>query len=284
MFVVRILSRLPLAILYMLSDFIFLIVFHLVKYRRKITKRNIKNAFPEITTAGIDVIEKAFYHNLCDYAVETLKLLTMSKEDLGNRMVYKNPELIEPFKVMGQSVIYVTSHQFNWEWLVAAGNFSLPIPVDFVYQPLHSKFFNRFTLCIRTRFGAYPVKRADVAREMIKRKHLVRGVAIVADQFPGHGNDKRYWTTFLNQETAFFQGINQLVYMTQFPVFFAKVSHPKRGYYEIELEQIGHPSYEKDDYTMLENYIKATERVIKGNPSGWLWSHNRWKKTKTELS
>lgn len=284
MFFARILSRLPLSILYLLSDFIFLMVYHLFKYRRKITMRNLKNSFPELSAARIYAIEKTFYRNLCDYAVETLKLLTIGQDELGTRMVYKNPELIEPFKAMGQSVIYVTSHQFNWEWLVAAGSFSLPLPVDFVYQPLHSKFFNHFTLDIRTRFGAYPIKRADVAREIIKRKSLVRGVAIVADQFPGHGNDKRYWTTFLNQETAFFQGINQLAYMTQFPVFFAKVSHPKRGYYEIELEQIGQPPYEKDNYSMLENYVKATERVIKSNPSGWLWSHNRWKKTKADFN
>ena len=283
MLVARLLSRLPLSVLYLFSDFIFLIVFHLVKYRRKITGRNLKNAFPELTPSGLYAIEKRFYHNLCDYAVETLKLLTISQEDLGRRMVYKNPELIEPFKARGQSVIYVTSHQFNWEWLVAAGSFSLPLPVDFVYQPLHNTFFNRFTLYLRTRFGAHPIKRADVAREIIKRKHLVRGVAIVADQFPGHGNDKRYWTTFLNQETAFFQGISQLAYMTQFPVFFAKVTHPKRGHYAIELEPIGNPPYQKNENAMLENYVKATERVIKANPAGWLWSHNRWKKTRAQL-
>lgn len=283
MFVVRIFSRLPLPILYLFSDFIFLITYHLLKYRRKITMRNLKNAFPEKAPDELRAIERGFYRNLCDYAVETLRLLTMSKQELNKRMVYKNPELIEPFKAAHQSVIYLTSHQFNWEWLVAAGNFALPLPVDFVYQPLHNKFFNRFTLFIRTRFGAYAIRRADVAREIIKRKHLVRGVAIVADQFPGHGNDKRYWTNFLNQETAFFQGINQLAYMTQFPVFFAKVSRAKRGFYEIELEPIAQPPYEKDNYTMIENYARATERVIQGNPSGWLWSHNRWKKTRKDV-
>lgn len=242
--------------------------------------RNLKNAFPERDEIEIKTIEKNFYRNLCDYAVETLKLLTISKAELNRRMVYENPELIIPYKNKGQSVIFVTSHQFNWEWLVAAGNFALPLPVDFVYQPQSSNFFNTFSLQIRTRFGAYPIKRATVAREIIKRKDIIRGVAIVADQFPGHGNDKRYWTTFLNQETAFFQGINQLAIMTQYPVFFAKVKHPQRGLYHAEFIKISDPPYIKDSFAMIENYIKATEEIIKAEPEGWLWSHNRWKNKK----
>lgn len=244
--------------------------------------KNMRNAFPDVEDKTIRGYEKQFYRNLCDYSMETLKLLTISKEELSKRMVYLNPQIIVPYQQKKQSVIYVTSHQFNWEWLVAAGNFSLPIPVDFVYQPPSSEFFDQFSLQLRTRFGAHPIKRAEVAREVIKRRDRVRGVAIVADQFPGHDNDKRYWTTFLNQDTAFFQGINQLSFMTQYPVFFAKVNHPKRGFYEIELVKIAEPPYEKDNFDMIENYIKATEEVIKKDPAGWLWSHNRWKKKRTD--
>jgi len=246
--------------------------------------QNLKNSFPEKTDIEIKAIEKKFYANLCDYSMETLKLLTIDREDLRARMVYKNPELVTPYKEKNQSVIYVTSHQFNWEWLVAAGSIALPLPVDFVYQPPSSNFFDQFSLFSRTRFGGYPIRRADVAREIIKRREITRGVAIVADQFPGHDNDKKYWTTFLGQETAFFQGINQLAIMTQYPVFFAKMSHPKRGYYEVELVPVSSPPYEKDNFDMIENYVKATELVIKNDPAGWLWSHKRWKKKRSEVN
>ena len=221
MFFLRILSQLPFSVLYLFSNFLFFVTYRLIKYRRKIVVKNLKNSFPESDDATIRAHEKEFYKNLCDYSVETLKLLTISEEDLKERMVYLNPEVITPYRDKSQSVIYVTSHQFNWEWLVAAGSIYLPIPVDFVYQPPSSKFFDQFSLLLRTRFGGHPIKRADVAREIIRRKDIVRGVAIVADQFPGHDNDKRYWTTFLNQDTAFFQGVNQLSYMTQYPVFFS---------------------------------------------------------------
>lgn len=284
MFFLRILSRLPFPVLYLFSDFLFFVSYRVIKYRRKIVIQNLKNSFPEKAEKEIKAIEKKFYANLCDYSVETLKLLTISKEDLRARMVYKNPELVSPFKEKNQSVIYVTSHQFNWEWLVAAGSIALPLPVDFVYQPPSSGFFDQFSILSRTRFGGYPIRRADVAREIVKRRGITRGVAIVADQFPGHDNDKRYWTTFLGQETAFFQGINQLAFMTQYPVFFAKMSHPKRGFYEIELILISSPPYEKDNFDMIENYVKETELVIKNDPAGWLWSHKRWKKKRSETN
>lgn len=282
MFFLRILSRLPFSVLYLFSDFLFFVSYRLVKYRRKVVLKNLKASFPESDDATIKTYEKEFYRNLCDYSVETLKLLTISKWDLEKRMIYVNPEIIIPYKDKKQSVIYVTSHQFNWEWLVAAGSIYLPIPVDFVYQPPSSRFFDQLSLRLRTRFGGHPIKRADVAREIIRRKDIVRGIAIVADQFPGHDNDKRYWTTFLNQDTAFFQGVNQMSYMTQYPVFFAKMNHPRRGYYEVELVKIAEPPYEKGNFDMIENYIKATEEVIKKNPAGWLWSHNRWKKKRTD--
>ncbi len=283
MFFLRILSRLPFPVLYLFSDFLFFVTYRVTKYRRKVVIVNLRNSFPEQDERTIRAYEKKFYRNLCDYSVETLKLLTITKSELEKRMTYLNPEVIEPYRDKRQSVIYVASHQFNWEWLVAAGSISLPIPIDFVYQPPGNEFFDRLSLLLRTRFGGYPIKRADVAREIIRRRGMVRGVAIVADQFPGHDNDKRYWTTFLNQDTAFFQGVNQLSYMTQYPVFFAKMTHPKRGYYEAELIKIADPPYQKDNFDMIENYIKATEEVIKNDPAGWLWSHKRWKKKRTDL-
>jgi len=273
-------SRLPLSILYYLSDFLFFVGYRLIRYRRAVVWRNLTKAFPEKTIEELRQIEKDFYQNLCDYAVETLKLLTISEEELRRRMVYKNLELVREYVQKSQSVIYLASHQFNWEWLLAAGPFYLHPAIDFVYQPQSSEFFNEFSLITRTRFGTYPVKRAQVAREALKRKGLVRGVAIVCDQFPGLNHDKRLWTKFLNQDTAFFQAINQLGILTQYPVLFGAVRKIKRGYYETEMIPISTPPYEKENTSIIENYIIATEKIIKEQPEGWLWSHDRWKKSR----
>jgi Kdo2-lipid IVA lauroyltransferase/acyltransferase len=276
MVLLKLLSRIPLPALYLFSDFLFFISYYLVSYRLKLVRKNLKHSFPEKSEQEIKLIEKQFYKNLCDYAVETLKLLTISKGELTQRMKFVNLDLAKKFIDNRKSVIMLASHQFNWEWMLAVG--SLNHPVDFVYQKQSSNLFNNFSVAGRTRFGAYPIKRQVVARESITRKNLTRGIAIVADQFPGRGRDKKYWTNFLNQQTAFYQGISQLAVMLQYPVFYLAIRKKKRGYYEAEYMLLDEPPYEKNSDRVVDLYAKATEKVIQENPAGWLWSHNRWKK------
>lgn len=278
MFFLRLISRLPLAILYRVSDFLFLLSYYIIRYRRSLVKKNLRNSFPEKSKAERARIEREYYHNLCDYAVETLKLLTIKREDLEKRVVFTNTEVVEKYKSQNQSVLMLASHQFNWEWLLAAGNINLPMSLDFVYQPINSMLTDRLLLTCRTRFGAHPIKRNELAREVIKRRNVLHGTAIVADQYPGHKRDKRYMTTFLNQETAFFYGTNQLAAMTQYPVLFTEIRKVKRGFYEVTFVPLAEPPYEKNSDEIIDRYAKAAEKLIHQYPSGWLWSHNRWKK------
>jgi len=277
MFLLRLLSYLPFPILYLFSDFLFLVSYRLISYRKKIVRKNLQNSFPEKTQAEIKAIEKQFYKDLCDYAVETLKLLSISATELKRRMVYKNPEIVKEFADKNQSILLLTSHQFNWEWLLTSGCLYLPLGVDYVYQKQSSKTFNAFSLAGRNRFGAFPIERSQVGRETIKRKNILRGVAIMADQFPGHARDKKLWTKFLNQNTAFFLGLSQVAYMTQYPAVFYGVRKIKRGYYEAEGFVVSRPPYVKDSQQIVEDYAKAAEKIINQYPAGWLWSHNRWK-------
>jgi len=280
MFFLRLFSRTPLPVLYLLADFLFFMAYRVVGYRRKMVRKNLRNSFPEMTEKELKATERQFYKNRCDYGVETLKLLTISAEELKRRMVYKNPEILDEFAKKNQSVLLLTSHQFNWEWLLASGCLYLPLGVDFVYQKLSNKTFNEFSLQSRSRFGAHAVERSQVGREAIKRKEILRGIAIMADQFPGHWHDKKFWTTFLHQRTAFFMGVSQLAYITQCPAFFFSVKKIKRGYYETEGVLISVPPYEKESEKIVEEYAKEVEKSIRANPSSWLWSHNRWKDRK----
>ena len=277
MFLLRLLSYLPFPILYLFSDFLFLVSYRLISYRKKIVRKNLQKSFPEKTEAEIKAIEKQFYKDLCDYAVETLKLLSISATELKRRMVYKNPEIVKEFADKNQSILLLTSHQFNWEWLLTSGCLYLPLGVDYVYQKQSSKTFNAFSLAGRNRFGAFPIERSQVGRETIKRKNILRGVAIMADQFPGHARDKKLWTKFLNQNTAFFLGLSQVAYMTQYPAVFYGVRKIKRGYYEAEGFVVSRPPYVKDSQQIVEDYARAAEKIINQYPAGWLWSHNRWK-------
>lgn len=274
----RFISRLPFSILYSISDCLFILSYYIVHYRKKLVRMNLVNSFPEKSEEEISKIEKEFYRNLCDYAVESLKLLTISASQLKKRMRYTNPDLVFKYRDQNQSVLLLSSHQFNWEWLLASGMLSLKLPIDFVYQPINLPFMDTLLQTCRTRFGGYAIKRNDVARELIKRKNIVRGLAIVADQYPGHENDKKYELKFLNQDTVFFYGSQQMASLTQFPALYGVVERVRRGYYTCTLVKVGEPPYEKNDGVVIERYAKVVQKVIENHPSGWLWSHNRWKK------
>ena len=267
----------PFWALYAISDILFVISFYLVRYRRKVVSKNLENSFPEKSAAERRKIEKEFFRNLCDYAVEMLKLLTISQQELASRVLFKNPEICQQYISQGQSLLNLASHQFNWEWLLTAGSFKLPGQMDFVYQPVSNSFFDQFSLISRTRFGAYPIRRDEVAREIVKRKTLVRNIALVGDQYPGLRQDKKYHTRFLNQDTVFFYGSNQLAILTQYPVMYYALRKIRRGYYETTIVELARPPYEKDSHNVVEKYIEEVERVIRDRPAEWLWSHNRWK-------
>ena len=282
MFFLRLLSRLPFGVLYLLSDFFFFVSFYVVRYRRKLVRRNLKNSFPEKSAKEIDAIEREFYRNLCDYGVEMMKLLTMDKEELRKRMTFEGMDRLQEFAKNKQSILFLASHQFNWEWLLVSASITFPFEIDFVYQPVGSDLFEKFSLQSRTRFGAYAIKRQDVAREFVKRKNIVRGVATVADQYPGYKHDKKYQSDFLNQETVFFLGTNNMALMSQYPALYYSVKKVKRGHYVGIPHVVGAPPYDKSGYTVIENYIRETEAAIRQDPALWLWSHNRWKKRHLE--
>jgi KDO2-lipid IV(A) lauroyltransferase len=278
MLLLRLLSRLPFYFLYLISDFLFLFIFYVLRYRRKLVLKNLRNSFPEKDEESLQKIARQFYRNFCDYGVETLKLLTISESELTKRFTFGNQELVERYAREKQSVIYLAAHQFNWEWGMVSASAALPLALDFVYQKVNSKFFNVLILACRSRFGAYAVERQKVARESITRRHILRGIATVTDQYPGHVRDKRYIAKFLNQETAFFFGANQIAYLTQYPVFFFNIEKLKRGFYRGSFNPVGEPTYEKTDTNVIEGYIKALEESISKNPENYLWTHDRWKK------
>ena len=175
MFFVRLLSRLPFPILYLISDVLFIFGYRVFGYRKKMVRRNLESSFPEKSQKEIKLIEHSFYRNLCDYAVETLKLMTIKPEALKKRVVYKNLEIIEACERNNQSVLFLASHQFNWEWITAAGNLWLPLPADYVYQAQRSEFVNRFSVLTRGRFGSKAIKRSEVMRDIVRNKNKLRG-------------------------------------------------------------------------------------------------------------
>jgi len=277
MILLRRMARLPLSILYLFSDMLGFLAFYVLKYRYKVVIENMQKSFPEKSEKEIKRLTKQFYFNLSDWVVETLKASEMSENDLKKRVKFLNTAPLENHLKNGKSVIVMATHQFNWEWMLLAGGVYFNVPVDAIYQPLSNKKVEEFILQIRSRFGGLPIPKDEALPVVLKRIKEQRIIGLVADQIPAKDNQHKYWTNFLNQDTAFFMGAESLPKMTQMPVVLMAINKVKRGYYEVKLEEIAQPPYDFQQVQILPVYVRKAEEQIKSNPDGWLWSHRRWK-------
>ncbi|MCS6967638.1 MAG: lysophospholipid acyltransferase family protein [Cytophagales bacterium] len=277
MFLVRWVSRLPWKIIYTLSDLLFFIAYYLLQYRKDVVKNNLMLAFPEKSQQERNIIAKQFYRNLCDVILEIIKTLTISVEELNERIRVANPELLEEYLQSNQSVIVMTGHLGNWEWIPQVLKPMFP-QYSFcpVYKQLSDAFSNNLMLQIRSRFGIEPILKEHTLREVAKRRKAgqVFCLGLVADQSPAK-HELEFKTNFFNIPTYFYTGGEKLARQTGFPVLYAVVQRLKRGCYVLEFEKL-QPSLQSSNQ-IIKTYVDLLEKSIKKQPADWLWSHKRWK-------
>lgn len=283
MWILKLISRLPFPALYFFSDVLFVVAYHVAGYRKKVVFDNLKNSFPEKSEAEIRKVARGFYRNLADVIVETIKGYSISRTELKKRVKMKNPELLDRNFDMGRSCIAMLPHLCNWEWIGLACSIYLRLEIDVVYQRLVNKTANSFMWGVRTHFGAVPIEKKMVFRDLVKRKDVVKAIGMLADQSPARG-ENRYWTTFMNQDTAFFAGSEKIARRFGYPVYFIAMRRVKRGFYEMEFHTIAEPPFEQPEGWIMETFAKKAEEVIRNNPSDYLWSHKRWKLSKPETA
>ncbi|KEO75074.1 lysophospholipid acyltransferase family protein [Anditalea andensis] len=276
MFLFRIISYLPLNILYLFSDFIYLLACYVFKYRAKIIDDNLLHAFPEKTTKERAYIKKKFYRNFTDSLAETIKFLTITKEGLAERMTLINADLVTDRVRRGETVIGICGHFFNWEANLLAFTSSLHDKCEVVYLKVNNPFFENFMYAMRSRFGGNLVERSQFQRNFIKKRNEPRLIVLAADQRPHHA-DIRYWATFMNRETAFFEGAEKLAKKFNNPVIFGTAHKPKRGHYVFTYQLLAEPPHDQQPHSITDRFIELTEQNIREEPALYLWSHNRWK-------
>jgi Kdo2-lipid IVA lauroyltransferase/acyltransferase len=273
---IKFFSRLPMRALYALSAFLYVLAFYVVRHRHQVIREQLEKAFPDSSGAQRQLIHKQFLKNFCDVMVEVLKSASMTESDLCARMKILNLNVARRYLDAGQSVMFVTSHLCNWEWLLHGVTLQLGYPVDAAYKPLHDQWAERLMLKIRSRFGARLVPAKELLADFLRRRGIVRAVAMNADQAPV-STDKRYWTRFLGQDTAFYIGAEQIARATRLPVMYVAVRRIRRGYYEVELKPLWDGREATEPNTVTERYARACELDVLKSPADWLWSYRRWR-------
>jgi KDO2-lipid IV(A) lauroyltransferase len=236
----------------------------------------LRNAFPERSEREIGTLTEQTFRNLADTLVEIIKGIGISRDELERRMEITASSRVHELYDQGRPLLFLSAHYCNWEWLLLYSCMHLPHPLMGAYQPFHDRRFDEFMLEARTRFGGELVPATDLTRQILKRRKTLRTLTILADQSPARG-ERKHWTTFLNQDTAFIDGTDSLVWLTKMPVIFVSTKRVKRGHYDVVLKVIAEPPYEKNAHTVVERYARELEAMIQADPAAWLWSHRRWK-------
>jgi KDO2-lipid IV(A) lauroyltransferase len=282
MFFFQLLSKLPFFVLYRIADVLYVLVYYVIGYRKKVVFQNLSNSFPEKSDAEIRKITKGFYKNFADVFVDTIKLLSVDKKDLEKWIIVEGGEIVENYYKSGDVILIMSNHLASWE-LIPHRTAQYGIPCDVVYKQLSNPFFEKLMFTLRSRFGTKPIKMQHIFRDMVKRKGEARIVGIISDQ-AAESPDTAYWATFLHQETDFFMGTEKMARSFNYPVVYAELIRISRGKYCLrfsELVQRPYTTIPMGDIT--ETYIRALEKSIQANPSDWLWSHRRFKHKRKSL-
>lgn len=279
-------ALLPFWALYVLSDVFYVLVYKIVGYRLKVVRRNMATAFPEKSKKELKTLEKRFYHHFCDYFFETIKLLHISEKTIEKRMKFINMELAKELTKDGTSSLMFLGHYGNWEWVpsITLPLKDTPISLGQIYRPLKNKAFDDLFLKIRSRFGSFGVPKNDTLRAIIRMRKEGKQTMIgfMSDQTPSV-NNIHYWTTFLNQDTPVFTGVERIAKQTGFLVFYLDIQKIKRGYYTGTVKLISADPKNEPDFKITETYIREMEKSILRDPAYWLWTHKRWKWTREEV-
>ena len=271
-------SLLPMRLLYVLADGLYILIYHVFGYRKKVVMGNLFIAFPEKTEADRIKIAKQFYLNFSDYLIEFIKQLSASEAFLKKRFTISTDglhELNELYKTGRPCQIHL-GHTFNWEWGQLILKNSTPYKLMVVYMPISNKIFEKIFYDSRTRSGSIFLPATSMRAAMAVHHDTQYLLGLVADQNPG-ALSSAYWVNFFGKPTAFVSGPEKAARLRNIPVFFAHIEKPKRGYYHTILKMGElNPSQLKEGELTLR-YVKYLQEVIQQNPDMWLWSHRRWK-------
>ena len=271
---------LPFSLFYVISDLIYIILFYLIGYRRKVVRANLKLTFPELSEVEIKTTEKAFYKHMCDVFLETIKTMKISKDELNRRYHIVNPDLLQQME-SENSVLILIPHYGNWEWIIVA-NDVLNTKGYAVYQKIGNQYFDALIKRIRARWNTTLIHQKEMVRTILR--NLEEGIdavyGVVSDQSPMRHRTK-YWRTFMGIRVPVFDSPEILARKFDLAVAYARIEKLKRGHYQVEFVPITPNGKNTKEHEITDRFIELTEQSIRSNPAYYLWTHRRWKHRET---
>ena len=275
--IIYLIASIPFNVLYVFSDFLRLIIYNLLGYRKKIVRSNLRKAFPHKSEDDLKWIEKRFYKHFCDITLEAFKSLKISSEEMQKRMVFKNLDVLTQFEKGNRSVIIMCGHYASWEWMLSIGYHTVSQGYG-IYTPIMNKYLNKLIIKIRKKHRGNLISRYS-AIQQIKNLHDEGNIAVygfVSDQSP-RPKPKSYWRPFLGVKVPVFVGAEMVARELDFGVVYAKINRVKRGYYEASFELISDQPKKTKLNRITDTFTEWLEQDIYSDPTQYLWTHKRFK-------
>lgn len=278
-FFLKLFSHIPFGVLYVLSDGLFYVLYYVVRYRRKIVRRNLTESFPEKNEQEIRLIEKKFYRYFADQVLESTKMASILPEEMSKRMKFTNVEAANAMFREGKTIALYMGHYGNWEWVS-----SIPLCIDKevqavqIYHKLRNKSMDRLMLHLRERMGSISVEMRKTARYVtgVASEGKVCLIGFIADQSP-RKKEVRHFIPFLHHQTPVLTGTEKIIKHYGLDAWFLNVKRLKRGYYEAELVRMHDNPQSLPDFELTAIYYRMLEQMIQNRPELYLWTHKRFK-------
>lgn len=275
-----IVSMLPFRILYFVSDLLYILMYYVIGYRKKVVKENLNLVFPNKSEAELRIILKRFYHHLCDMIVESIKSMNISIGSMKSRYKFSNLDIITDYEKQNKSIILMCAHYGSWEWIFILQTYTTHRSYA-IYKRLQNKYFDRLVKSIRARYNSYLIttKETFSVMEEARKKGILSMSGFASDQSPKKGK-ARYWADFMGINVPVHIGAEALAKKLDMPIVFFSVKRMKRGYYEATFQTLAEKPKSFKDYDITDRFLKLVEAQINEAPEYYLWTHNRWKHRK----
>lgn len=276
-------AYLPSSVLYKLGDVLAFVLRDLLGYRKKVVLNNLRNSFPDKSNTEIEQIANESYSHLADRVVENIKCLTIKQEEYLKRCTVENIELLTELYNQKRDVVLMLPHSNCWEYAGYVAHTLTKFTIYGVYSPAKNKYFNELIIGTRGKLGMNLISMKDTSAYFKSKPEDITFHVFFTDQSPSNPNNA-YWTKFLNQDTAFFYGGARYAVKHNCVPVYAKIVQVKRGYYRVYLSKIKEDVANCTPDDIVQGFAEKLEAQLREHPAQWLWSHKRWKHTRSSMS